>query len=59
MQNNNKIKSKKAARIFSVALPAAALAASAFLPLRPLILQLLVGVALVWFQFSLMLGIWS
>jgi hypothetical protein len=42
-----------------VGLPAAATVVSAFLPLRPIVQQGLICVMLVWFQISLMLGVFS
>ncbi len=51
--------SKKAARIIAAGLPIIAISVAAFLPLPTVLEQLFIGVALVWFQVSLMVGVWS
>lgn len=50
--------SKTAVRAFTICIPAALLIGASSFNLLPVTRQLLVGVMLIWFHVSLMLGVW-
>jgi len=43
--------------VWAFAVPASILASSAFLQLQPFVRQAMIGILLIWFQISLMLGL--
>ncbi len=47
---------KKLLRWIAVVLPLIATIVAGFLPLKPIVLQALIGIMLIWFQVSIMLG---
>lgn len=59
MNASMRVRSKKVLRALTAGIPFAILAASSFFPIKPAVSQVLVGLALIWFQVSLMLGVWS
>jgi hypothetical protein len=54
-----KLEKKKVLRWLVIGLPLAAIIGAGFLPLQPIVLQALIGIMLIWFQVSLMLGFFN
>jgi hypothetical protein len=57
--NVKKLQLRKTLRWFMIGLPLAAVPVASLLPLRPVYEQALIGVIFVWFQFSLLLGVFT
>jgi hypothetical protein len=59
MSCDNKDKVSRIIRWGIVGLPLTAAIAASFFPLRVIYQQALIGIVLIWFQFSLMLGVFT
>lgn len=57
--DEKKLNNKKLLRWLVLGLPLGTVLGAAFLPLQPVVMQGLILVVLVWFQMSLLLGIFS
>ena len=53
------IEKKKEIQWLIIGLPLLALCGSAFLPLKPIVSQALIGVLFIWFQVTILLGFFS
>lgn len=57
--DEKKLNNKKYLRWLVLGLPLGAVLGVAFLPLKPVVMQGMICIVLVWFQMSLLLGVFS